>query len=81
MMTVKDLIAHLRTLDQNARVVVAGYESGYNDINKILPVSLAFDVNRAWYDGQHEDSDDGVLCYHLSGKNNIAPRESEEVTQ
>lgn len=54
-MTVKELIKQLRKIkDQDTRVVISGYEGGYNDIEKIVEMSLHLDVNTEWYYGRHE---------------------------
>ena len=58
-MTVKQLIQVLsRIEDQDTRVVLKGYESGYDDIefpnNIPLTIDLALNVNPEWYYGNHE---------------------------
>ena len=62
-MTVKQLIKVLRQIeDQETRVMVTGYEGGYNDIvigngidnNTPAIVNVALDVNTEWYYGAHE---------------------------
>jgi len=56
-MTVKQLIEVLSKLeDQEARVMVKGYEGGVDDIGDIIPaiVNIALDVNEEWYYGRHE---------------------------
>lgn len=58
-MTVKELISILSQIeDQNLRVVIKGYERGYNDIefpnNTPLIINLALNVNPQWYYGNHE---------------------------
>ena len=60
-MTVRELINSLNTIEDknNTRVMVRGYEAGYDDIvigNNITPaiVDMALDVNTDWYYGAHE---------------------------
>ena len=58
-MTVKELISILSQIqDQDLRVVIKGYESGYDDIefpkNIPLIIDLALNVNPEWYYGNHE---------------------------
>ena len=58
-MTVKELISILSQIeDQNLRVVIKGYERGYDDIefpdNTPLIIDLALNVNPQWYYGNHE---------------------------
>jgi len=77
-MTVKDLIQVLsRIEDQEVKVMVRGYEGGYNDIvigndidsNTPAIVDMALDVNEEWYYGAHEkvkDIDrDHLDRYHI----------------
>jgi len=58
-MTVKQLIHILNKIeDQETRVILKGYESGYDDIefpnNIPLTIDLALNVNPEWYYGNHE---------------------------
>jgi hypothetical protein len=58
-MTVKELIKILSQIeDQDLRVVIKGYERGYDDIkfpeNTPLVIDLALNVNPQWYYGNHE---------------------------
>jgi hypothetical protein len=66
-MTVKQLIESLSKIeDQETRVIVKGYEGGYNDIvigngidnNTPAPIDIALDVNDEWYYGRHEKAED-----------------------
>jgi len=60
-MTVKQLIQALSKIeDQEVRVMVSGYEGGYNDIMNInpAPIDIALDVNEQWYYGSHEKAED-----------------------
>lgn len=53
-MKVSKLIALLQTLPQNARVVVSGYEDGYDDVGGAEPVRINLNANTEWYYGRHE---------------------------
>ena len=54
-MTITELILLLQAQpDHNQRVIVRGYESGYNDITKLEPIKLKLNVNTEWYYGSHE---------------------------
>jgi hypothetical protein len=57
-MTVSELIQQLSELDPNLRVMVSGYEGGYDDCFGVTnPKEFALDVNTAWYYGSHEESE------------------------
>jgi hypothetical protein len=58
-MTVRELIKLLQDCDANMRVVVAGYEGGFNDLSRVEPIELNLNVNEEWYYGPHERPDEG----------------------
>jgi len=37
------------------RVVVSGYEGGYNDVGTFENLKIVLDYNKSWYYGKHED--------------------------
>ena len=56
-MTVEQLIKILQQVqDQQAMVMVKGYEGGVDDIQDTIPVieNVALNVNNKWWDGSHE---------------------------
>lgn len=54
-MLVKALILRLQECDQEAMVVVDGYEGGVTELRNIRDsVEIALDVNEASYYGEHE---------------------------
>lgn len=53
-MKIKDLILELKKHDPEARVCMPGYEGGMYYPMHVVPVTLALDVNTAWYYGPHE---------------------------
>lgn len=61
-MKVHELIDLLKQQDQNAMVVVSGYEGGYTEVTRAEITHLQLDVNSAWsYYGEHEFSEDTSL--------------------
>ena len=77
-MTVRELIESLSKIeDQDIRVIVKGYEGGYDDIvigngidnNTPAIVNIALDVNDEWYYGRHEMIEDVLIearkDYHI----------------
>lgn len=60
-MTVKQLIESLSKIqDQEAWIIVNGYEGGYDDVMNInsAPIDIALDVHDEWYYGRHEKVED-----------------------
>ena len=56
-MTVDELIRLLRDYPPDLRVMVNGYEHGYDDLEAVtasLRVRMCLKVNSAWYYGRHE---------------------------
>ena len=58
-MTVRELIGLLEAQPPDLRVVVQGYEDGYDDIgaSAIRPLKLALDVDEREYVGDHQDAE------------------------
>jgi hypothetical protein len=57
-MNVQQLIEDLQKHPPAMRVIVSGYEGGYNDVHSIKPISICLDVNPEWYYGSHDDAED-----------------------
>jgi hypothetical protein len=55
-MTIQELMAQLAKLPTTTRVVVDGYESGYDEVTHIALTPAAPNPNRAWYEGQFDPS-------------------------
>jgi len=70
-MKAKDLIIQLQQLDPETRVVVRGYEDGYNDIISLKPVRIRIAKNGKWYYGEYEDSNDAdaIKAVDIFGEN------------
>lgn len=64
-MTVQELIEALQTLDPGQRVVVAGYEDGFNDISEIKTCTLRLNVYQEWYYGSHADAEKNSVGENL----------------
>jgi len=70
-MTAQELIIHLKTLPPDTKVVVRGYEDGYNDILKVRTVKIKPNENSNWYDGEYIDNVDfdAIEAIDLFGEN------------
>ena len=51
-MTIAELIAALSAYPPEIKVIVRGYESGYNHVRKLETFNVAPVSNAAWYDGE-----------------------------
>jgi hypothetical protein len=68
-MNVQQLIEELQKHPPEMRVIVAGYEGGYNDLDSPEQKSIRLNVHppEYWYYGRHEDenytlgSDDDII--------------------
>ena len=58
-MKIADLIRILQTYPQDLRVVVDGYEDGYDDLEEALMRvrEIRLGVGRNWWEGRHSDAD------------------------
>jgi len=57
-MTVQEIIEALSQFPPDTPVVVRGYESGYNGIQEVKPLSMQLNINKTWYYGAHGSSDE-----------------------
>jgi len=59
-MTVKELIERLALEDPNMRVVIQGYEQGYDEVHTLeyTRVMLNTDEDRPWWDGELNNTTD-----------------------
>ncbi len=55
-MIVSELIILLNTFDKSLPVVIRGYESGVNDVSRVIPVYIERNAHTEDYYGQHEQS-------------------------
>ena len=60
-MTVSEMINVLKGHPGDLRVVVNGYEDGYDGVspNRIFVRRIRLNTGGEWWQGQHGDSDDG----------------------
>jgi predicted mannosyl-3-phosphoglycerate phosphatase (HAD superfamily) len=57
-MTIQQLIENLQQFPPEMRVIVSGYEDGYNDVSIIEEKEIAIDILNEWYYGQHVEASD-----------------------
>lgn len=70
-MTVQELISQLQDLPPNTKVVVRGYEGGYNDILNLKEIKIKTNPDAYWYDGKYELSNEAnaIEAVDLFGEN------------
>ena len=56
-MNVNQLIKRLQMYPPDLRVVVSGYEGGYNDVDTFENLKIVIDYHEEWYYGKHEDAE------------------------
>jgi hypothetical protein len=52
-MTASELITFLQMQPPDIKIVVRGYEEGYNDISQLIPVNISEGKNSKWYYGEY----------------------------
>lgn len=67
-MTAHELIAELQKLSPETRVVVSGYEDGYDDISRVVPVFIAPTPKPKPYVGRWESEETGTPAIFLFGR-------------
>ena len=53
-MTVAELIEKLQQFDPSLRVIIPGYQGGYNDLDGPVLKKIALNFYDEWYYGKHE---------------------------
>ena len=73
-MTAAELIERLKTLPADIKIVIRGYEDGYNDILNLKEVKIKIKADSHWFDGEFEDSNDKDAhdAIDLNGENKNA---------
>jgi hypothetical protein len=68
-MTVSELINKLKDYPADQLVVVDGYETGFDDIEKLEPVSIVLFTKKEWWNGRYElkKAANAVPAVSLSG--------------
>jgi hypothetical protein len=56
-MNVEELIKYLQAYPSHARVVVPGYEGGYDDITLVKEISIKPTADSKWYYGRYEKAE------------------------
>jgi hypothetical protein len=70
-MTAAELIKHLQQVHPDTKIVVRGYEDGYNDIQKLRKIRINYCPDAEWYYGVYSDSKDpdSIDAIDLYGEN------------
>jgi hypothetical protein len=70
-MTASELIKLLQEFPPDTKIVVRGYEDGYNDILKLRQVKIKYNPDASWYYGEYSDSEkaDAIFAIDLFGEN------------
>lgn len=70
-MTAQELINQLQILPPHTKIVVRGYEDGYNDILELKEVKIKLNPNAYNWSGEYEDSisTDAIVAINLYGEN------------
>jgi len=67
-MTVNELIAELQKHPPENRVVVSGYEEGFDDISRLCPVRISPTPKAKPYEGRWEQENSGEPAVFLFGR-------------
>jgi hypothetical protein len=75
-MTASELIWKLNDLPPETKIVVRGYENGYNDIIMLKDRRITINKERNWWDGEYIDSmeTNAIHAVELFGDNPISEK-------
>lgn len=59
-MIIEELIQQLQRYPKNSRVIVQGYEGGYDDVTIVREISIQPNTSHEWYNGKYLKSDDAA---------------------
>ena len=68
-MNAQQLILQLQTLPSDTKIVVRGYEDGYNDILKLKAIKIELNPNAYSWDGEDSTDADAITAIDLFGEN------------
>ena len=70
-MNAKELINLLQHVPPETKIVVRGYEDGYNDIQQLKPVKIMHNSASKWYYGEYFGSEavESIDAVELFGEN------------
>lgn len=76
-MTASELITLLQGQPPDIKIVVRGYEDGYNDISQLKPVKISKDKNSKWYYGEYSKNniESCIAAIELFGENKMEKEE------
>ena len=72
-MTARELILQLQAVSPETKVLIRGYEEGYNDIQQIKIVKIKEELHPEWYNGKYSESqtEDAIDAIELYGENKM----------
>jgi len=56
-MIIEELIQQLQKYPKNCRVVVQGYEDGYDEVTNVWEISIKPNTSHEWYNGKYIEND------------------------
>jgi len=52
-MIIEELIQQLQRYPRNSRVIVQGYEDGYDEVSTVEEISIQPNTSHEWYNGKY----------------------------
>ena len=56
-MIIEELIQQLQRYPKNSRILVQGYEDGYDEVTNVREISIKPNTSHEWYNGKYIHSD------------------------
>jgi len=70
-MKVDELIKELRTVHPDTRVLVYGYEDGFDEVTNLKIVKVNPQTQKAWYNGTFDESSNGENALLVFNKERV----------
>jgi hypothetical protein len=64
-MTIAELIDKLQEFSPDTKIVIRGYEEGYNDILEIISRKIELDTSSHWYEGSYKESKNSTAIFAI----------------
>lgn len=59
-MIIEELIQQLQRYPKNSRVIVQGYEDGYDEVTTVSEISIQPHTSHEWYNGKYINGDNAA---------------------
>ena len=70
-MNIKELITELQKFPEPTRVLIQGYEDGYDTVTDVKQIIVKLGEDKAWYNGKYEEVNEGEKAVVILSKDRM----------